>query len=123
MCREYGIWFHVDGAYGGAGLAAPSVRHLYAGIEHADSFIVDPHKWLFAPFDCCALLYREPALARAAHTQKASYLDVLTAAPGLEPDGLLDRADPARPRPAVLVLPGHARHATPTPRRSSGRWR
>jgi len=78
VCREYGIWFHVDGAYGGAGLAAPSVRRLFAGIEHADSFIVDPHKWLFAPFDCCALLYREPALARAAHTQKASYLDVLT---------------------------------------------
>jgi glutamate/tyrosine decarboxylase-like PLP-dependent enzyme len=40
--------------------------------------IVDPHKWLFAPYDCCALLYREPALARGAHTQKASYLDVLT---------------------------------------------
>ena len=72
VCREFGIWFHVDGAYGGAGLAAPSVRHLYAGIEHCDSFIVDPHKWLFAPFDCCALLYREPALARAAHTQKAA---------------------------------------------------
>ena len=80
VCAEYGIWFHVDGAYGGAGLAAPTVRHLFAGIEHADSFIVDPHKWLFAPFDCCALLYREPALARAAHTQKASYLDVLDGA-------------------------------------------
>ena len=85
VCREYGIWFHVDGAYGGAGLAAPTVRHLYAGIEHADSFIVDPHKWLFAPFDCCALLYREPALARAAHTQKASYLSVLTDAPDWNP--------------------------------------
>lgn len=85
VCREFGIWFHVDGAYGGAGLAAPSVRHLYNGIEHADSFIVDPHKWLFAPFDCCALLYREPALARAAHTQHASYLDVLTAAPDWNP--------------------------------------
>ena len=80
VCREYGLWFHVDGAYGGAGLAAPSVRDLYAGIEHCDSFIVDPHKWLFAPFDCCALLYREPAEARAAHTQKAGYLDVLTEA-------------------------------------------
>ena len=78
VCHEFGIWFHVDGAYGGAGLAAPTVRHLFAGVEHADSFIVDPHKWLFAPFDCCALLYREPALARGAHTQKASYLDVLT---------------------------------------------
>ena len=53
-----------------------SVRDLFAGIERADSFIVDPHKWLFAPFDCCALLYRDPALARAAHTQQAGYLDV-----------------------------------------------
>ena len=77
VCREYGIWLHVDGAYGGAGLAAPTVRHLFNGIEHADSFIVDPHKWLFAPYDCCALLYRDPALARGAHAQKASYLDVL----------------------------------------------
>ena len=85
VCRELGIWFHVDGAYGGAGLAAESVRPLYAGVEHCDSFIVDPHKWLFAPFDCCALLYREPALARAAHTQHASYLDVLTAAPDWNP--------------------------------------
>ncbi len=85
VCREYGIWFHVDGAYGGAGLAAPSVRELYTGVEHCDSFIVDPHKWLFAPFDCCALLYREPALARAAHTQKAGYLDVLTDAPDWNP--------------------------------------
>jgi L-2,4-diaminobutyrate decarboxylase len=77
VCAEFGIWFHVDGAYGGAGLAAPTVRHLFDGIEHADSFIVDPHKWLFAPFDCCALLYREPALGRGAHAQSASYLDVL----------------------------------------------
>lgn len=78
VCEEFGIWFHCDGAYGGAGLAAPSVRAKYAGVERCDSFIVDPHKWFFAPFDCCALLYREPALARAAHTQHASYLDVLT---------------------------------------------
>jgi L-2,4-diaminobutyrate decarboxylase len=78
VAEEQGWWFHVDGAYGGAGLAAPSVRHLYAGIERADSFIVDPHKWLFAPFDCCALIYRDPVLARAAHTQKAGYLDPVT---------------------------------------------
>lgn len=75
VCREFGVWLHVDGAYGGAGLAAPSVRSLFAGIELADSFIVDPHKWLFAPYDCCALLYREPELARAVHAQHASYLD------------------------------------------------
>ncbi|MGI8667062.1 MAG: pyridoxal phosphate-dependent decarboxylase family protein [Jatrophihabitans sp.] len=78
VAGEQGWWLHVDGAYGGAGLAAPSVRELFAGIEHADSFIVDPHKWLFAPYDCCALLYRDPVLARAAHTQKAGYLDPVT---------------------------------------------
>ncbi|GAA2357635.1 pyridoxal phosphate-dependent decarboxylase family protein [Nonomuraea africana] len=77
VARERGLWFHVDGAYGGAGLFAPSVRHRYEGIEHADSFVVDPHKWLFAPFDCAALIYRNPNLARAVHTQDASYLDVL----------------------------------------------
>jgi L-2,4-diaminobutyrate decarboxylase len=77
VCEASGIWMHVDGAYGGAGLAAPSVRHLYHGIDRADSFIVDPHKWLFAPFDCCALVYRDPQEARRAHTQHAEYLDVL----------------------------------------------
>jgi len=76
-CREHGVWLHVDGAYGAAGLCAPSIRGRYTGIERADSLIVDPHKWLFAPFDSCALLYRDPALARAAHRQNASYLDAL----------------------------------------------
>jgi glutamate/tyrosine decarboxylase-like PLP-dependent enzyme len=79
VCRERSLWLHVDGAYGLAALCAPSARDRFAGIEHADSFIVDPHKWLFSPFDCCALVYREPALARAAHRQHASYLEALYA--------------------------------------------
>jgi glutamate/tyrosine decarboxylase-like PLP-dependent enzyme len=78
VTREYGWWLHVDGAYGGAALAAPSARPLFAGIEQADSFIVDPHKWLFSPYDSCALLYRDPELGRAAHTQHADYLDPVT---------------------------------------------
>jgi aromatic-L-amino-acid/L-tryptophan decarboxylase len=82
VAREHDLWFHVDGAYGGAGLFAPSVRDSYAGIEHADSFVVDPHKWLFAPFDCAALIYRDPALARSVHTQEAGYLDVIHEQPG-----------------------------------------
>jgi aromatic-L-amino-acid/L-tryptophan decarboxylase len=82
VAREHGYWFHVDGAYGGAGLFAPSVRARYRGIEYADSFVVDPHKWLFAPFDCAALLYRDPAAARSVHRQDASYLDVIHEAPG-----------------------------------------
>ena len=61
---ERDLWFHVDAAYGGAGLFAPSVRDRYEGIEHADSLIIDPHKWLFAPFDCAAL-----AVPRAAAGQ------------------------------------------------------
>jgi aromatic-L-amino-acid/L-tryptophan decarboxylase len=77
VATERALWFHIDGAYGGAALFAPSVRDKFAGFERADSFIVDPHKWLFAPFDCAALIYRQPNLAKAVHTQDASYLDVL----------------------------------------------
>ncbi|MFM8895950.1 MAG: pyridoxal phosphate-dependent decarboxylase family protein [Actinomycetales bacterium] len=75
--REHDWWFHVDAAYGGAGMLSPRIRHLYAGIEHADSIVMDPHKWWFAPYDCGALLYRDPRLAQAVHTQHASYLDVI----------------------------------------------
>jgi glutamate/tyrosine decarboxylase-like PLP-dependent enzyme len=75
VAAERDLWFHVDGAYGLAALAAPSVRDRFRGIERADSLVVDPHKWLFAPFDCAALLYRDPELARRAHTQHAAYLD------------------------------------------------
>ena len=71
------IWLHVDGAYGGAGLLSPKVKDLFSGIEHADSFIVDPHKWLFAPFDCAAVIYRNKHLASEVHSQQANYLDIL----------------------------------------------
>ncbi len=78
-CRERGVFFHVDAAYGGAALAAPSVRPQFDGIELADSVIIDPHKWLFAPFDCCALIWRNPDQGRAAHAQHAGYLEFLDA--------------------------------------------
>ncbi|WP_314854393.1 aminotransferase class V-fold PLP-dependent enzyme [uncultured Microbacterium sp.] len=76
--HAHDIWLHVDGAYGLAGMLSPLARHLYAGVEQADSVIVDPHKWLFAPFDACALIYRDPEQGRRAHTQHAEYLDTLT---------------------------------------------
>jgi aromatic-L-amino-acid/L-tryptophan decarboxylase len=82
IAKQRGWWFHVDGAYGGSGIFARSLRDKYAGIEQADSFILDPHKWLFTPFDCCALIYRQPELARAVHTQDASYLDVIHVSEG-----------------------------------------
>ncbi len=76
-CHERDVFFHVDAAYGGAALAAPSARPWFDGIELADSVIIDPHKWLFAPFDCCALLWRDPDQARAVHAQEAGYLAFL----------------------------------------------
>jgi glutamate/tyrosine decarboxylase-like PLP-dependent enzyme len=78
VAAENSLWFHIDGAYGGAAaLFASSVETQFAGFGRADSFIVDPHKWLFAPFDCAALVYRQPNLAKAVHTQDAQYLEVL----------------------------------------------
>ncbi len=77
LCEKEDIWFHVDAAYGGGALAADSVRHLFNGIERADSITIDPHKWLFSPYDCGAIIYKNPLLAKKAHSQEGSYLDIL----------------------------------------------
>ena len=78
VCGERGIWLHVDGAYGGAAMLSPRTRPLFDGIERADSFIVNPHKWLYTPFDCAAVIYRDGAVARRALTQEADYLDAIS---------------------------------------------
>ncbi len=80
VAHEHNVWFHVDGAYGIAGILSGEHRALYDGVDLADSFIVDPHKWLFAPYDACALVYRDPELGRRAHTQHGEYLDVVSGA-------------------------------------------
>lgn len=77
VAREREMWMHVDGAYGGAGLFVPELRHLYRGIEQCDSIVIDPHKWLFTTYDCGALLYREPERAKDVLAQHASYLEIL----------------------------------------------
>ncbi|MEI6404486.1 MAG: aminotransferase class I/II-fold pyridoxal phosphate-dependent enzyme [Actinomycetes bacterium] len=77
IAQARGMWFHVDAAYGGAALLAPSVRERFRGVEHADSITMDPHKWWFSPFDVAAIIYRNPQLAKSVHEQKASYLEVL----------------------------------------------
>ncbi|WP_120493677.1 pyridoxal phosphate-dependent decarboxylase family protein [Microbacterium phyllosphaerae] len=82
---EFDFWLHIDGAYGLTAMLAPEARSIFAGVERADSVIVDPHKWLFAPFDCCALIYRDPDAGRRAHTQHAEYLDTLTDAGDFSP--------------------------------------
>ncbi len=84
-CERHGVWFHVDAAYGGGALLAPSVRPRFHGIERADSIVIDPHKWLFSTLDCGALLYRRPELAVATFRQEASYLELLHADGGWNP--------------------------------------
>ncbi|WPZ00099.1 pyridoxal phosphate-dependent decarboxylase family protein [Christiangramia sp. OXR-203] len=76
ICAEENIWLHVDCAYGGGALAADSVRHLFKGIEEADSITIDPHKWLFSPYDCGAVIYKNLELAKKAHSQKGAYLEI-----------------------------------------------
>ncbi|MFK2819832.1 aminotransferase class V-fold PLP-dependent enzyme [Flavobacteriaceae sp. LMIT009] len=76
VCEQEKLWFHVDAAYGGGALAADSVRHLFKGIERANSITIDPHKWMFSPYDCGAVIYRNPELAKNAHSQQGSYLDI-----------------------------------------------
>jgi glutamate/tyrosine decarboxylase-like PLP-dependent enzyme len=76
VCEEENLWFHVDAAYGGGALLADSVRHLFNGIEKADSITIDPHKWMFSPYDCGAVIYKQPELAKKAHSQEGSYLEI-----------------------------------------------
>lgn len=76
ICEKENIWFHVDAAYGGGALASKSARPLFKGIERANSITIDPHKWLFSPYDCGAILYKNPELAKEAHSQEGSYLDI-----------------------------------------------
>ncbi len=83
ICQNQKLWFHVDAAYGGGALAADSVRHLFKGIEMADSITIDPHKWFFSPYDCGAVIYKNPQLAKEAHSQEGSYLDIFND-PGAE---------------------------------------
>jgi glutamate/tyrosine decarboxylase-like PLP-dependent enzyme len=82
LARRYGLWLHVDAAYGGFAALAPSARHLFDGIAEADSVALDPHKWLYLPVGCGSVLYKDPATARAAFAHAAEYTRVL----GMERD-------------------------------------
>jgi len=125
--REHDLWFHVDGAYGGAALFSPTERHLLAGLRHADSFIVDPHKWLFGPLDCCALIYRNPTVARKVLANRPATSTSCTRATTSTTSGTRRtsrstcRAEPWSP---LLVLARHQRHGGLRERRAErGRHR
>ncbi len=74
LCREHGLWLHVDGAYGGSFAILPECRHWLDGVEGADSFVVNPHKMMMVPLDCSLFYTAHPALLRSAFSLEAEYL-------------------------------------------------
>jgi glutamate/tyrosine decarboxylase-like PLP-dependent enzyme len=72
--REEGLWFHVDGAYGGFAILAPRERDAFSGIEAADSVTLDPHKWLFQPYETGCLMVRDTRLLEKAFRILPEYL-------------------------------------------------
>src|SRR5437660_8739071 len=76
LADEYGLWLHVDGAYGGPGVLADDLRSLYAGIERADSIAFDPHKWLYTPHSGGCVLIRDGTYQAVAFLVAPSYIHV-----------------------------------------------
>lgn len=74
LCEKYGLWLHVDGAYGGSAAVDPEMRWVLDGCERANSLIVNPHKWLFTPIDCSVFYTRKPEVVKAAFSLVPEYL-------------------------------------------------
>jgi aromatic-L-amino-acid/L-tryptophan decarboxylase len=74
ICRREKVWLHVDGAYGGTLAVVPEYRYILDGVDAADSFVVNPHKWLFTPFDCSVFYVKHPDVLKRAFSLVAEYL-------------------------------------------------
>ena len=74
ICRSEQMWLHVDGAYGGMLAIVPEYRHVLTGVDGADSLVVNPHKWLFTPFDCSAFFTKRPEVLKRAFSLVPEYL-------------------------------------------------
>ena len=74
LCAREGMWLHVDGSYGGVAAVVPEMRHVLAGVELADSLVVNPHKWLFTPIDLSAMFTRRPDVLKRAFSLVPEYL-------------------------------------------------
>jgi glutamate/tyrosine decarboxylase-like PLP-dependent enzyme len=77
VAKEFGLWFHIDGAYGALAASDETKQSLFRGMERADSVSLDPHKWLYVPLDCGCLLFRDEAQARTAFSfDEADYIKI-----------------------------------------------
>ncbi len=88
IAQAHGLWFHVDGAYGGLVASLDSHKHLYKGMERADSVAVDFHKWLYQPFEVGCCLVKNWDLLKKTYYKRASYLSM-----DVKDDGRLDLND------------------------------
>jgi aromatic-L-amino-acid decarboxylase len=86
-CGAAGVWLHVDAAYAGSAAVCPELRWCLAGVEHADSIVVNPHKWLFTPMDCAALWTRRPEAFHETFAITPEYLASTDAAVDLKDYG------------------------------------
>ncbi len=87
ICKREDLWLHVDGAYAGVTGICPELRPALAGIEQADSYVTNPHKWLFVPVDCSLLFVRDPRSAQTSVLHRS----------GLSPDRTQRRYQPDGP--------------------------
>lgn len=74
VCEREGMWLHVDASYAGVAAIVPEMRHVLDGVDRADSLVVNPHKWLFTPFDLSAMLTRRPDVLKRAFSLVPEYL-------------------------------------------------
>ncbi len=74
ICKQHSLWLHVDAAYAGSAAVLPECRPMFAGWERADSIVLNPHKWMFTPFDFSALFTRHPQTLRGAFSLVPEYL-------------------------------------------------
>jgi len=75
ICKQHNIWLHIDAAYAGSAALMPEFRWAFEGCEHADSFVTNPHKWLFVPMDCSVFYTARPDVLRRAFSLSREYLD------------------------------------------------
>ena len=114
VCSRSGVWLHVDAAYAGVVAIVPEYGTCLPGAERADSLVVNPHKWLFTPFDLSALYCRRMDVLRRAFSLVPEYLRTTETAPVQEPDGHGRAAWAALPRAQAVdgaALLRRGRHA------------
>jgi len=83
ICEREGLWLHVDAAYAGVAAMVPGYEHILLGAERADSLVVNPHKWLFTPFDLSAFYCRRMDVVRQAFSLVPDYLATVEGAHGV----------------------------------------